>query len=44
MQYGFNLLHGNIHELADLAHEAEVEGWDGVFYWDDLSLVNKRGL
>jgi len=36
MQYGFILPHGNIHELAELAHEAEEAGWDGVFYWDGI--------
>ena len=36
MQYGFILPHGDIHELAQLAHEAEVAGWDGVFYWDGI--------
>ncbi len=36
MQYGFILPHGNIHELAELAHDAEVAGWDGVFYWDGI--------
>ncbi len=41
MQYGFILPYGDIHELA---HEAEDAGWAGVFYWDDLSLVNKRAL
>ena len=36
MQYGFIIPHGNIHELAELAHEAEEAGWDGVFYWDGI--------
>lgn len=36
MQYGFILPHGDIHTLAELAHEAEVAGWDGVFYWDGI--------
>src|SRR6266705_3732435 len=36
MQYGFILPHGDIHTLAELAHEAEVAGWDGVFYWDEI--------
>src|ERR1700686_4535348 len=36
MQYGFILPHGDIHTLADLAHEAEAAGWDGVFYWDGI--------
>src|SRR5438128_11490299 len=36
MQYGFILPHGDIHTLAELAHEAEESGWDGVFYWDGI--------
>src|SRR5258708_1058172 len=36
MQYGFILPHGDIHTLAELAQEAEVAGWDGVFYWDGI--------
>src|SRR5947208_15315668 len=36
MQYGFILPHGDIHTLAELAHEAEEAGWNGVFYWDGI--------
>jgi alkanesulfonate monooxygenase SsuD/methylene tetrahydromethanopterin reductase-like flavin-dependent oxidoreductase (luciferase family) len=36
MQYGFILPHGDIDTLAELAHEAEEAGWDGVFYWDGI--------
>ncbi|GAC1474511.1 MAG: hypothetical protein PVS3B1_22160 [Ktedonobacteraceae bacterium] len=36
MRYGFILPHRDIHILAELAHEAEVAGWDGVFYWDGI--------
>jgi hypothetical protein len=36
MKYGFILPHGDIHTLAELAHEAEEAGWDGVFYWDGI--------
>jgi alkanesulfonate monooxygenase SsuD/methylene tetrahydromethanopterin reductase-like flavin-dependent oxidoreductase (luciferase family) len=36
MQYGFILPHGDIHTLAEMAHEAETAGWDGVFYWDGI--------
>lgn len=36
MQYGFILPHGDVHTLAELAHEAELAGWDGVFYWDGI--------
>jgi hypothetical protein len=36
MQYGFIIPHGNIFELAQMAHDAEMVGWDGVFYWDGI--------
>lgn len=36
MKYGFILPHGDIHTLAELAQDAEVAGWDGVFYWDGI--------
>lgn len=36
MRYGFVIPKGEIHEIAELAHEAEVAGWDGVFYWDGI--------
>jgi alkanesulfonate monooxygenase SsuD/methylene tetrahydromethanopterin reductase-like flavin-dependent oxidoreductase (luciferase family) len=28
--------YGNVHLLADLAHEAEESGWDGFFIWDHI--------
>jgi alkanesulfonate monooxygenase SsuD/methylene tetrahydromethanopterin reductase-like flavin-dependent oxidoreductase (luciferase family) len=38
MQFGVTLPNvgtaGDPHVLADLAHEAEQAGWDGVFVWD----------
>ncbi|HEV2236686.1 MAG TPA: LLM class flavin-dependent oxidoreductase, partial [Ktedonobacterales bacterium] len=36
MRYGFVIPQGEIHEIAELAHEAEESGWDGVFYWDGI--------
>jgi alkanesulfonate monooxygenase SsuD/methylene tetrahydromethanopterin reductase-like flavin-dependent oxidoreductase (luciferase family) len=36
MRYGFVIPHGEIREIAELAHEAEDVGWDGVFYWDGI--------
>ncbi len=29
-------LYGNVHLLAELAHEAEEAGWDGFFIWDHI--------
>src|SRR5579872_6401938 len=36
MQYGVTLHNIDVHTLADLAHDAEEAGWDGVFIWDTL--------
>src|SRR5436305_4878784 len=44
MQYGFILPHGDIHTLAELAHEAEEAGWDGVFYWDGIYIQEARPM
>ena len=38
MQYGFILPGGDIHTIIELASEAEAAGWDGVFYWDAISI------
>ena len=38
MQYGVTLPNVGVDArmLADLAHDAEVAGWDGVFVWDSI--------
>ena len=38
MQYGVNLLNASVDAriLADLAHDAEEAGWNGVFVWDNI--------
>jgi alkanesulfonate monooxygenase SsuD/methylene tetrahydromethanopterin reductase-like flavin-dependent oxidoreductase (luciferase family) len=36
VRYGFIIPLGEIHQIAELAHEAEESGWDGVFYWDGI--------
>jgi alkanesulfonate monooxygenase SsuD/methylene tetrahydromethanopterin reductase-like flavin-dependent oxidoreductase (luciferase family) len=36
VRYGFVIPQGAIREIAELAHEAEDSGWDGVFYWDGI--------
>ncbi len=38
MQYGFVIPGGDAHEILEMAREAEVAGWDGVFYWDAISI------
>ncbi|QBD75751.1 LLM class flavin-dependent oxidoreductase [Ktedonosporobacter rubrisoli] len=41
MQYGIHVPifgpYGEVRVLADLAHEAEEAGWDGIFLWDQVS-------
>ena len=36
MRYGFIIPTGDPLTVAELAHEAEEAGWDGVFYWDAI--------
>ena len=36
MQFGFVIPKGDVHTVAELAHEAEAAGWDGAFYWDGI--------
>lgn len=36
MRYGFIIPGGDLQTIVELAHEAEVAGWDGVFYWDGI--------
>ncbi len=38
MRYGIILTTGDIHEMIDMAGEAEAAGWDGVFYWDAIAI------
>lgn len=38
MRYGFILPTGDVHTLAELAHEVELAGWDGAFYWDGICI------
>ena len=40
MRYGFLVPSGDPRTVAGLAHEAEETGWDGVFYWDGISVGN----
>ncbi len=36
MRYGFIVTKGDPRTVAELAREAEMAGWDGVFYWDGI--------
>ena len=36
MKYGFLIPTGDPLAIAELAREAELAGWDGVFYWDGI--------
>ena len=36
MKFGVTLPNGDVRTVADLAHDAEEAGWDGVFIWDTL--------
>jgi alkanesulfonate monooxygenase SsuD/methylene tetrahydromethanopterin reductase-like flavin-dependent oxidoreductase (luciferase family) len=38
VNYGFIVTGGDPRTVAELAREAEEAGWDGVFYWDGISL------
>jgi len=38
MRYGFIVTKGEPRTIARLAREAEEAGWDGVFYWDAISV------
>ncbi len=38
MQYGFVIPGGDAHEIVEMAQEAELAGWDGVFYWDGICI------
>ncbi|MDQ3226059.1 MAG: LLM class flavin-dependent oxidoreductase, partial [Chloroflexota bacterium] len=38
MRYGIVLTTGDIHDIGDMAAEAEGAGWDGVFTWDGMAI------
>ena len=38
MKFGIVISYGSASDYVQLAHEAEEEGWDGVFAWDDISV------
>lgn len=44
MQYGFIIPIGDIHTIVEMAGEAEAAGWDGVFYWDGISIPSMQSM
>lgn len=38
MNYGIILTAGDIHQIGEMAAEAEAAGWDGVFSWDGVMI------
>jgi alkanesulfonate monooxygenase SsuD/methylene tetrahydromethanopterin reductase-like flavin-dependent oxidoreductase (luciferase family) len=38
VRYGIILTTGDIHEMVQMAADAEAAGWDGVFYWDAIAI------
>jgi len=38
VKFGIVISYGSARDYVELAHEAEQEGWDGVFAWDDISV------
>lgn len=42
MRYGFIIPIGDIHTIVEMAGEAEEAGWDGVFYWDGISIPSMK--
>lgn len=44
MQYGFIIPIGDIHTIVEMAGEAEAAGWDGVFYWDGISIPSMPSM
>jgi alkanesulfonate monooxygenase SsuD/methylene tetrahydromethanopterin reductase-like flavin-dependent oxidoreductase (luciferase family) len=38
VKYGFIVTTGDPRTVAELAAEAELAGWDGVFYWDGVAI------
>ena len=38
MKFGIVTSYGSASDYVEMAREAEEEGWDGVFAWDDISV------
>ena len=38
MNHGIILTAGDIHQIGEMAAEAEAAGWDGVFFWDGVMI------
>jgi alkanesulfonate monooxygenase SsuD/methylene tetrahydromethanopterin reductase-like flavin-dependent oxidoreductase (luciferase family) len=38
VRHGIILTAGDLEQMLEMAAEAEVAGWDGVFYWDGIAI------
>jgi alkanesulfonate monooxygenase SsuD/methylene tetrahydromethanopterin reductase-like flavin-dependent oxidoreductase (luciferase family) len=38
VKFGVITSFGSVHDYVDMARDAEANGWDGVFAWDDISV------
>ena len=38
MKFGIVTSYGSVRDYVDMARQAEANGWDGVFAWDDISV------
>jgi alkanesulfonate monooxygenase SsuD/methylene tetrahydromethanopterin reductase-like flavin-dependent oxidoreductase (luciferase family) len=38
MKFGFIASQGSLHQVLEMAREAEASGWDGVFTYDGVSI------
>jgi alkanesulfonate monooxygenase SsuD/methylene tetrahydromethanopterin reductase-like flavin-dependent oxidoreductase (luciferase family) len=38
MKFGIVTSFGTIHDYVEMARQAEMHGWDGVFAWDDIAV------
>lgn len=44
MRYGFIIPRGDVDFIVAMAVEAEEAGWDGVFYWDGISIPSAGAM
>ena len=38
VKFGFVTSFGSVHDYVEMARDAEQNGWDGVFVWDDIAV------
>ena len=41
MKFGLIVPTGSAQEIVKFAYEAEKAGWDGIFYYDDITSTTK---